>query len=63
MFMFQLYFLLTVLSLTLSSTNSEQYLAPYILFVYSQIWAPLPAQEVTSKLSLEALGQMRKTNP
>lgn len=38
------------------------YLTSY-KYVYSQIWVLLLVQEVTSKLSLEALGQMRKTNP
>lgn len=52
MFMFQLYLLLTLLSFA----NLMQYLAPY-----KCVW--LPVQQVTSKLSLEALGQMRKTNP
>lgn len=56
--MFQLHSLLTLLS----PTNSVQYLAPYKC-VYSQVWVLLPVQQVTSKLSLEALGQMRKTNP
>lgn len=57
-FIFQLYSLLTLLS----PTNSPQYLAP-CKCVYSQVWALLLVQQVTSKLSLEALGQMRKTNP
>lgn len=31
--------------------------------VCSQVAAPQPVQQVTSQRSLEALGQMRKTNP